>query len=140
MTHFPPCSESLDELVLEPEPDELESSSSESSELELLLALSRDDLDSRLEVGRPLDPEGITNEQAIIKGDREKREKTLREGWGVDIIVPFFDFSFDFPNFPLTSCSRFSSSAFFLAVSAAGLLDFCTVGKKINKKYLSIVQ
>ena len=31
VTHFPPCSESLDELVLEPEPDELESSSSESS-------------------------------------------------------------------------------------------------------------
>ena len=55
VTHFPPCSESLDELVLEPEPDELESSSSESSELELLLALSREDLDSRLELGNPLE-------------------------------------------------------------------------------------
>ena len=54
-THFPPCSESLDELVLEPEPDALESSSSESSELELLLALSRDDLGSMLDVGSPLE-------------------------------------------------------------------------------------
>ena len=58
VTHFPPCSESLDELVLEPEPDELESSSSDSSELELLLALSREDLGSRLEVGRPPAAEG----------------------------------------------------------------------------------
>ena len=68
MTHFPPCSESLDELVLEPEPDELESSSSsESSELELLLALSREDLDSRLEVGRPLEAEGKNSEKETIK-------------------------------------------------------------------------
>ena len=58
LTHFPPCSESLEELVLEPEPDELESSSSESSELELLLALSREDLDSMLELGRPLEAVG----------------------------------------------------------------------------------
>lgn len=44
-----PCSESLLELVLDPEPEELESSSSsESSELELLLALRREDLGSCL--------------------------------------------------------------------------------------------
>ena len=66
MTHFPPCSESLDELVLEPEPDELESSS-ESSELELLLALRRDDLGSRLEVGRPL-PAKEQKRNAVNKG------------------------------------------------------------------------
>lgn len=63
-SHFPPCSESLDELVLEPEPDELESSSSESSELELLLALSRDDLGSTLDVGSPL--------EAAQKGNKHK--------------------------------------------------------------------
>lgn len=42
---YRPCSESLLELVLEPDPEELESSSSssESSELELLLALSREE-------------------------------------------------------------------------------------------------
>ena len=67
MTHFPPCSESLDELVLEPEPDELESSSSEPSELELLLALSRDDLDSRLEVGRPLEAEEEKKQTAKVR-------------------------------------------------------------------------
>ena len=70
-------------------------------------------------------------------GEREEEMEGMcgrgREGYGNLVHVPFFDFCFDFPSFPLTSCSRFSSSAFFLAVSAAGLLDFCTVGKKNDK-------
>ena len=46
--HPRPGSESLLELVLEPDPEELDSSSL-SSELLLLLALRREDLDSRAE-------------------------------------------------------------------------------------------
>ena len=53
--------------------------------------------------------------------------------------VPFFDFCFDFPSFPLTSCSRFSSSAFFFAVSAAGLLDFCTADKNKNNTMIILM-
>lgn len=38
--------------------------------------------------------------------------------------LPFFCFDGLPPSFPLTSCNLLSNSAFFLAASAAGFLDF----------------
>ena len=129
--------------MLEPDPDELDSSP-ESSELLLLVALSLEDLDS---IGDPAVPDepnqgaqkgahimhtsslmntnlSLTHPHTLTQCSKPQQYSTNHH------YSPFLTFCFPLLlSLPLTSCNLFSSSAFFLAASSAGLVDFCTTQK-----------